>query len=264
MDESVFSEAVRAWWQHRTANAAGIKRAQGGSRDESLRGNTMDGFRDTIVDALLEVGVDEADIYVGGPQAIRASNLPSYFRATKNWDVVVCKNATSQRHAQSRVSPRLIAAMEFKSQKSSIGNNQNNRIEESIGNATDFWASYEHGNFESVVPRPWLGYLFVGVYTDDDVSNPVQVNQPLIPSDPIFLLDQEAEGRLVDGVSYSERYRLFLERAIGKQLYDRACLVITSEDILDQPTPYRTLCPALSGSAFLDGLCRHVRAYYFD
>lgn len=75
------------------------------------------------------------------------SILPSYFRPSKNWDLIVVAN--SRFHAASGDSggPVLYAALEFKSQDKSIGNNQNNRLEESIGNAHDFWVTYGKSGF---------------------------------------------------------------------------------------------------------------------
>jgi len=149
----------------------------------------------------------------------------------------------------------------------SIGNNQNNRIEESIGNAEDFWASYENHNFSRLIPRPWLGYLFVGYYAEGDETKPVRIKQPLIPSDPAFIVgDKTARLQKVQiaGHSYAERYRIFLERMLAKKRYDGACFLVSHEDIRAKDANYRVLFPSLSGAMFVDGLVRHVRAYYPD
>ncbi len=267
-NETVFQNAIQVWWKSKNVNASGIGKSQGGSRDQNLRGDTMDGFRDTIIDHLIAEGVNKEDIFFGKQFSNIASNLPSYFRASKNWDVIICKNSHFKRLKNADLDlPVLIAAIEFKSQNESIGNNQNNRIEESIGNAHDFWASYENKNFIHLTPRPWLGYLFVGRYAEGDENKGVEVNQPHIPPDPIFL------GRIQDvhkstvkfiGPSYTERYRIFLERMIAKKLYDGACFLVTHEDIAQSVPNYRVLFPELSGENFLDGLRRHIRAYYFD
>jgi hypothetical protein len=265
-DETVFQNAIRHWWKSKKVNAKGISQAQGGTRDSNLRGDTMDGFRDVIIDRLLSIGVRRDDIYFGAGLAALASNLPSYFRATKNWDIVVCKGAHHKRLIDSStVETTLIATIEFKSQEKSIGNNQNNRMEESIGNAHDFWASYENRNFLRLTPRPWLGYLFVGRYGDGDELKTVKIRQPLIPVDPMFGgAEPEARTRVTNfpGPSYAERYKIFLERMIAKKLYDGACFIVTHEDIANGIPNYRILFPQLSGEAFLDALLRHTRAYY--
>lgn len=267
----VFSNAVSHWWASKKKNKEGIGAAQAGTRGANLAGNTMDGFRDTIIEKLLEAGVARADIFSGGQVAAIPANLPSYFRASKNWDVIVCKNSLFKKLdgdiPASAPEPRLVAAIEFKSQEGSIGNNQNNRLEESIGNASDFWASYENKNFVSLQPRPWLGYLFVGRYDEDDVKKSVEIRQPHFVTDPGFT-NSDPQDRTTKvrykGPSYAERYRIFLERMIGKKLYDGAGFIVTNEVIKDKVPNH--LCPFndLSGDRFLDLLVRHVKAYYFD
>jgi hypothetical protein len=230
----------------------------------------MDGFRDRIVEALIDdAGVQPDDIFTGSQLSANASNLPSFFRASKNWDVVVCKRPLISQLRVGRYdgSEKLIAVIEFKSQLGSVGNNQNNRIEESIGSAEDFWASYENKNFQRLTPRPWLGYLFVGHYGEGDETKPVKVTQPIIPTDPIFVSAKgnfRVERSAVVGVSYAERYRIFLERMLAKKRYDGACFLVTHDAIKNKSANYRVLFPSLSGAAFLDGLIRHVRAYYPD
>ena len=188
--EIKFSPAVAHWWASKGRNATGVGRSQGGTRDANLRGNTMDGFRDVIRRELIQLGVDPADIFSGSQLSALPATLPSYFRATKNWDVIVCKNSHFKNAnaplLRKNGDPLLIAAIEFKSQEGSIGNNQNNRIEEGVGSATDFWAAYENKNFLHLQPRPWLGYLFVGLYAEGDIGNPVEIKQPHFQTDVVF------------------------------------------------------------------------------
>lgn len=267
-EEVVFQNAIKHWWETKQVNAKGIANAQGGTRDQNLRGDTMDGFRDVILDILTDIGVKRDDIFCGGQLTKHASNLPSFYRASKNWDVLVVKNSHYKRlHNPKLGLPVLTAAIEFKSQSGSIGNNQNNRIEESIGNAYDFWASYENENFMRLIPRPWLGYLFVGRYEGGAEDKGVQINQPHFPSDPAFAgaNASEREQKLkYRGPSYAERYRVFLKRMIAKKKYDGASFLVTDQDIAQDVPNYRVLYPELSGTQFVDGLRRHVRAYYFD
>ena len=55
----------------------------------------------------------------------------------------------------------LIAAIEFKSQAGpSFGNNFNNRCEEAIGTAHDFWTAFREGAFGRQ-SRPFLGWLML-------------------------------------------------------------------------------------------------------
>lgn len=269
--ETTFKAAIEHWWNSKRKNTGGVGKSQGGTRDSNLAGDTMDGFRDAIIDHLVRVGVDRADIFSGGHLAAIPANLPSYFRASKNWDVLVCKNSVFKRLSGDSANtqheePQLIAAIEFKSQEGSIGNNQNNRMEESIGNAADFWASYENKNFVHLQPRPWLGYLFVGKYDDDKIKNGVKIKQPHFLTDPAFAGNNQA-ARLnsvtYSGPSYAERYRIFFERMIAKKYYDGACFITTNEAIRASKENYHCLFAELSGARFLDGLLRHVKAYYF-
>lgn len=264
----VFTEAVRHWWASKKKNKDGIGTAQHGTRGSNLAGDTMDGFRDTIIEKLVEAGVDRTDIFSGGQMTAIPANLPSYFRASKNWDVIVCKNSlykTLRGAVPAAAEPQLILAVEFKSQEGSIGNNQNNRIEESIGNATDFWASYENKNFVTLQPRPWLGYLFVGKYDDEDVDKGVEIKQPHFQTDPAFDATDPSE-RLTKvkykGPSYAHRYRIFLERMIAKKFYDGACFIVSSDAIRDKSPNHLCMFPELSGDRFIDLLIRHVKAYY--
>lgn len=266
--ETVFQNAIKHWWESKNINAAGIGRSQGGTRDQNLRGDTMDGFRTVIIEQLLSIGVRGEDIFFGNQFKTIPSNLPSYYRASKNWDILVCKNSHFKRLKDPSLGPpTLLAALEFKSQDKSIGNNQNNRMEESIGNAYDFWSSYENRNFIHLTPRPWLGYLFVGRYGEGDDQRTVGIKQPHFPSDEAFG-GADPESRLtaikIDGPSYAQRYQIFLERMIAKKLYDGACFLVTDETIAGRVPNYRILYPELSGEKFLDGLRRHVGAYYFD
>jgi len=60
--------------------------------------------------------------------------LPGYYRSEKKWDLIALSGG------------ELVAAMEFKSQVGpSFGNNFNNRCEEAIGSATDFWVAFREG-----------------------------------------------------------------------------------------------------------------------
>lgn len=267
----VFTRAVQHWWTSKKKNQDSMGDKQAGSRGANLRGDTMDGFRNEIRARLISAGVDEADIFSASHFSSQPSCLPSYFRPTKNWDIVVCKHSRYKQFGMDTTRPapppQLIAAIEFKSQEGSIGNNQNNRMEESIGCATDFWASYENKNFGSLQPRPWLGYLFVGCYEDDDLDKGVKIRQPHFLTDPAFdgvnPADRLSDNQYI-GPSYAQRYRVFLDRMIAKKLYDAACFIVTNRTIMDKDENHRCIFPDLSGDRFVDLFLRHVTAYYPD
>ena len=105
----------------------------------------------------------------------------------------------------------LVATVEVKSQVGSFGNNFNNRVEEALGNATDFWAAYSKGIFQPS-QKPWLGYLFM--LEEDEKSLRATKQIELTP----YKVD-EAFQRL----SYAKRYELVCERLLRERLYDAAC-----------------------------------------
>lgn len=105
----------------------------------------------------------------------------------------------------------LIAAVEVKSQVGSFGNNFNNRVEEALGNATDFWAAYSKGVFKPS-QKPWLGYLFM--LEENEKSLKPTKRTSLSP----FGVDEAFQRR-----SYAKRYELVCERFVRERLYDAAC-----------------------------------------
>jgi hypothetical protein len=54
----------------------------------------------------------------------------------------------------------IATVIEVKAHVGSFGNNFNNRVEEALGNATDFWSAYREATFAPSA-RPWLGYLMM-------------------------------------------------------------------------------------------------------
>lgn len=93
-----------------------------GNRGAVTGGKQMDGFVELLAKVATDMGVPQNCIYT------KRNQLPGYFRPTKDWDFLI-------------VSPtnKLIAAIEFKSQVGSFGNNFNNRTEEALRSAVDLW-----------------------------------------------------------------------------------------------------------------------------
>ena len=120
---------------------AAEKQKQTGAIDQGERagvtaGKNMDGFVKLLVDLVAANGLPEAEIYVSAG----VSTLPGYFRPTKNWDLLVIHQGV------------LIAAVELKSQVGpSFGNNFNNRSEEAIGSAIDFWTALRDGAITAIL-----------------------------------------------------------------------------------------------------------------
>jgi hypothetical protein len=195
--------AIRQFWGTR-GNQAKRQGAKSGARDSGNRtavtgGKQMDGFVELVRDFLVDCGIDRTDIFCN-----QSVELPGWFRAEKKWDLLVV------------VRGELIAAMEFKSQVGSFGNNFNNRAEESLGSATDIWTAYREGAF-SLSQRPWLGYVMVLEEVARSLSQ-VAVKEPHFPVFPEF-----------SGASYAKRYEILMAKLIRERLYDSAALLLSSQ-----------------------------------
>lgn len=188
-----------------------------GTRGAVTGGAHMDAMAELMESIFIDAGFPPSSITRGS-----SVELPGYFRPEKKWDLVVV-------HGDA-----LAAAIEFKSQVGpSFGNNQNNRTEEAIGNATDIWTAYREGRFGTI--RPWLGYLFL-LEEAPGSTKPVRVKQPLFEVDPAFV-----------SASYKRRYELLCRRLVLERLYDAACFVTAAAGLT---TPIYEPAPDLSFNAF--------------
>ncbi len=260
-ETQLFHKAVKHWWASKKS-AKPRKRAQGGTRDANLHGKTMDGFALVLRDYLVELGVRPEHIFAGGHLTKTPSILPSYFRPSKNWDLVVIANSRFHSAPGDSGVPVLYAAIEFKSQDKSIGNNQNNRLEESIGNAHDFWTTYACSGFERLQPRPWLGYLFVGNYEPSTDSKPVQISQPHFRAHEAFRREGSELQERFSGPSYAERYQLFLKQSVGARLYDAGAFIVTDESLAKKTPNHRIPLPEFGPENFLRSLKAQILAHY--
>lgn len=259
-ETDLFHSAVKYWWNSK--NTVKSKKSQGGTRDLNLHGKTMDGFALTIRNFLQELGVHPSHIFAGGHLSTAPSILPSYFRPSKNWDLIVLANSRFHPAKSDVATPVLYAAIEFKSQDKSIGNNQNNRLEESIGNAHDFWVTYGQSGFERLQPRPWLGYLFVGKYKPDSDEKPVQIKQPHFLATPPFRAPKSNDVEVYKGPSYAERYKIFIRQSVGLRLYDAGSFIVTDESIKAKKPNHRVLIPEFGPANFLRSLKGQILAHY--
>ena len=196
-------EAIRHYWYTRSDQAK--DQARRGQSDQGARsavtgGKQMDGFVELVRDILLDCGISEQEI------SYRSRlELPGYYRPTKQWDILVVADG------------KLVAAVEFKSLGSSFGNNLNNRVEESLGSATDLWTAYREGAIP-LTPRPWLGYLLLLVECEAS-THPVGV------SEPHFEVLAEFKG-----ASYLERGRILLSKLMRERLYEATCFLTTPQN----------------------------------
>lgn len=223
-------EAVMAFWGNR--DKARHKQIEAGISDQGERagvtgGKNMDGFTALVIELVHANGLSHASILKNKA----ALTLPGYFRPTKLWDLLVINEG------------RLIAAIELKSQVGpSFGNNFNNRTEEAIGTAHDFWTAYREGAFGKH-PRPFVGWLML-VEDAPGSRTPVRDRSPNYPVFPEF-----------QGASYLKRYDVLCQRLAQEQLYSTASIMasprtgVTSGEYADMSelTSLKTFVTSFAG-----------------
>jgi len=158
----------------------------------------MNGFVNLIRDHLCEHGLSKAHVYCE-----KCVELPGWYRPEKKWDLLIVADS------------KLVAAIEFKSQVGSFGNNYNNRTEEAIESAADIWSAYREGAFKPSA-RPWLGYLMLLEEAPGSLS-PVKAREPHFKVFPEFM---EA--------SYAKRYEILLTKLVRERFYDAASFLMSS------------------------------------
>lgn len=227
-------KAVKAFWTGRAA--AHMKQLTSGKADQGERsavtgGKNMDGFILLVSDLVRANGLKTADIHLQR----KALTLPGYFRPTKLWDMVIVDRG------------RLVAALEFKSQVGpSFGNNCNNRAEEAIGTAHDFWTAYREGAFGDI-PRPFAGWLML-VEDAPGSRSPVRDTSPHFPIFPEF---REA--------SYIQRYHLLCKKLVQEQLYTTAT-TLASPRTAAKDGAFTTHTDMTSMGNFIASFAGHVAA----
>lgn len=201
------AKAVQYFWrvrskQHkRQGSQSGQKDA--GNRAAVTGGKHADGFIRLIAAIVKNAGLPNAEIQVSEK---KPRTLPGFYRPCKEWDLVVLAGSN------------LVAVVEVKSQVGSFGNNFNNRVEEALGNATDFWAAYREGIFKPS-QKPWLGYLFMLEERPTSLRPTKRIR--LNP----YAVDEAFQER-----SYAKRYELVCERLLRDRLYDGACFFTSNAD----------------------------------
>lgn len=198
-----------------------------------LPGKHADNFIQLIAAIVKDAALPRVDVHLTQK---RPRTLPGFYRPCKEWDLVVLSGES------------LVAAVEVKSQVGSFGNNFNNRVEEALGNATDFWAAYREGLF-APSQKPWLGFLLLLEETDASTR----------PTKPITLapyrVDEEFQRR-----SHVERYERVCRRLVRDRLYDATCF-ITSDSRTGMRGEYREPSAELCIKNFAISL--HARAAAF-
>jgi hypothetical protein len=227
------ARAVARYWQTRASQRE--KQERRGEEDHGLRsavtgGAQMDGFVDLISELILEEGLPESCVH-----RKKAIELPGFFRPTKEWDLLVVRDA------------RLVAVIEAKSQVGpSFGNNFNNRTEEAMGSALDLWTAFREQAFLDSSP-PFLGYFFL--LEDCEASR-----RPVKVKEPHFRVFREFVG-----ASYRKRYEVFCRKLVLERHYSAsAFLTSAAEDGLHGA--YDVPAPDLSFERFARSLQAHIAA----
>ncbi len=226
-------DATMAFWGNR--QKALEAKAKAGTSDTGERGavtsgTNMDGFAALMIDLVRANGLGHAFIY----RNRAALTLPGFFRPTKLWDVLVILNG------------RLIAAVEMKSQVGpSFGNNANNRAEEAIGTAHDFWTAHREGAFGNA-SRPFVGWL-VMVEDAEKSRRPGQRESSLhYPVFPEF-----------KNVSYLGRYDLLCQKLVRENLYTAACTMASPREAVASGA-YSDMSELTSLKAFVAAFAGHI------
>lgn len=226
-------EAVKAFWGNR--EAARQKQIEAGKADQGDRagvtaGKNMDGFLALIIGLVQANGLADAEIHQN--RAMLA--LPGYFRPTKLWDLLVIYKS------------ELIAAIELKSQVGSFGNNFNNRTEEAIGTAHDFWTAYREGALGKQ-PRPFVGWLMM-------VEDAPESRREIRNASPHFPVFEEFQA-----ASYLRRYDLLCQKLVQEQLYTTAALITSSRSAVENGE-FTEMSTMTGLRTFVTTLAGHVAA----
>ena len=232
--EQQAATAIRQFWGSRE-DAQQRQQASGkadqGERASVTAGKNMDGFITLITDLVRANGLDHAHLH----QRRAALTLPGYFRPTKLWDLLVIHDS------------ELIAAIELKSHVGpSFGNNFNNRTEEAIGTAHDFWTAYREGAFGKQ-PRPFVAWLML-------VEDAPTSRSPVRCKSSHFPIFEEFEN-----ASYLQRYDLLCQRLVQEQLYTTASLIASPRQAA-QSGQFSALSEMTSLKTFVTSFAGHIAA----
>lgn len=192
------AEAIKTFWTGRL-NAQQAQaltgRVDAGTRGAVTSGKHMDGFL-SIALPLVERFAPYAAKHTGGNEL----RLPGYYRHNKKFDLIVMDGS------------KLVAVLEFKSMVGSFGNNANNRFEEVLGAAADFWKAWDKGMLGAGM-RPFLGWLMM-LEDHEDSRRIVTDRSPHFAIDPDFLQ-----------TSYIDRFNRICERMVQERLYTAAAVI---------------------------------------
>lgn len=198
----LITQAVAHFWGTRNSQLSNQDHAavmHTGNRSAVTGGKQLDGFITLLRQVAIDIGVPAHCIYIKG------NHIPGYFRPTKDWDILIITPSN-----------KLISVIELKSQVGSFGNNFNNRTEESLGSAVDFWTAYRENVFPNQA-APWVGYLML-VESSEKSQSPVNIRSPYFNVMPEF-----------ENSSYLDRYKILCEKLMLERYYSHCCLMWTND-----------------------------------
>jgi type II restriction enzyme len=190
----------------------------------------MDGFLSLIERLVQANGLEKASIH----REQKMLALPGYFRPTKLWDLLVVHKG------------ELILAIELKSQVGSFGNNFNNRTEEALGTAQDFWTAYREGALGKQ-PRPFVGWLML-------VEDAEQSRKAVKAKSPHFSIRPEFKN-----ASYLTRYDLLCQKLVQESLYSSTALLTSKRSALETGE-FQEMSKMTDLRGFVSALAGHVAA----
>jgi hypothetical protein len=233
--EAKARNAIKAFWGVKdAATQAQIERGiqDVGSRSAVTAGKHLDAFVPLLKDVANNQGLKGLQFHLGRQVPV----IPGYFRPTKEWDLIITHHRT------------LVAAFELKSIGSSFGNNMNNRSEEAIGAAHDFWTAFREGGFGKDAPTPFLGWLMIMADCADSTT-PVGVKEQHFPVFSEF-----------KGASYAQRCDILCRRLIQEKLYSATALMLTPSEAGKQDGEFRQLSDTGSFRRFIATFAGHMTA----
>ncbi|MEA1954355.1 MAG: PaeR7I family type II restriction endonuclease [Campylobacterota bacterium] len=212
--------AITHFWNTRNRQKDSTKSS---NRSAVTGGKQLDGFLELLSVVAIDMGIPKECIYLKG------NHISGYFRPTKDWDLLI-------------ISPnnKLIAVIELKSQVGSFGNNFNNRTEEALGSAVDFWTAYRENAYPEQ-SAPWLGYLML-VEKSEKSTKPVRVSEPHFKVLPEFI-----------GCSYLERYKILCQKLMLERHYSQSCLLWSQDN-----GSYSSLSDEISIETFIQSFQGHL------
>lgn len=230
--ETRTQEAIQHFWHARSAakqKQLTAGRTDAGERGAVTGGKNMDGFCALMSELVRSNGLHDADVLFEG----RVMTLPGYFRPTKDWDMLVMRGS------------RLVAALEFKSQVGSFGNNFNNRCEEAIGTALDLQTAVREGAFGDS-PPPFVGWMMML----EDAPGSRAPKREITLGFPVFPEFQ--------GASYADRYDILCRRLVHERLYNAASILLSEKDA--QGGTYKEISELTGLRTFVTSFAGHIAA----